>query len=85
MATIPGSHFVATTPAQPVNDRRDKDGHGFCHHPSRALSTLRSSSAESRNAPRAGRYQGLAVLSPSGLELNLISRLRSRCPRCQKR
>jgi len=70
---------MATIPVRTLSRRRrpsrsmsSRQGRAWvCHHPSRALSTLRSSSAESRMPPRP--VPGLAVLSPSGLELNLIS------------
>ena len=73
MATIPGSQFVATASGQPVNVVEPTRARA-CRRPWPAPSTSRSLPRSRRLAPTiaAPGYQGLAVLSPSGLELDLI-------------
>jgi len=72
MATIPGSHYVATAPGQPVNVVETMTGMGLPPAAPGAfnLEVFVGGAASSHVAPG---YQGLAVLSPSGLELDLIS------------
>lgn len=72
MATIPGSHYVATAPGQPVNVVETTTGTGLPPTVPGAfnLEVFVGGAASSNVAPG---YQGLAVLSPSGLELDLIS------------
>ena len=71
MATIPGSQFVATAPGQPVNVVKTTTGTGLPPTVPGAFN-LEVFVGGVAGAPAPG-YQGLAVLSPSGLELDLIS------------
>ena len=71
MATIPGSHYVATAPGQPVSVVETTTGTGLpAPIPGTFNLEVFIGGAGSNAAPG---YQGLAVLSPSGLELDLIS------------
>jgi len=71
MATIAGSQFVATAPGQPVNVVETTTGTGLPPTVPGAFN-LEVFVGGIASAPASG-YQGLALLSPSGLELNLIS------------
>jgi Ca2+-binding RTX toxin-like protein len=72
MATVPGSHFVVTAPGQPVNVVETMTGVGLPPTVPGAfnLEVFIGGAASSNVAPS---YQGLAVLSPSGQELDLVS------------
>lgn len=71
MATIPGSHFVATAPGQPVNVVETTTGTGLPPTVPGAFNLeVFVGGIASTSAPG---YQGLALLSPSGLQLDLIS------------
>jgi Ca2+-binding RTX toxin-like protein len=72
MATIAGSQFVATVPGQPVNVAFDNGGPLPPTVP--GAFNLEVFLGSDATAPTiAPGYQGLAVLSPSGFELDLIS------------
>lgn len=71
MATIPGSHFVATAPGQPVNVVETTTGTGLPPTVPGAFN-LEVFVGGIASTPAPG-YQGLALLSPSGLQLDLIS------------
>jgi hypothetical protein len=72
MATIAGSHFDATSPVAPVSIGFDSGGSPPA--PSGGAFNLEIFVGSDANAPAvAPSYQGLAVLSPSGSELDLIS------------
>jgi Ca2+-binding RTX toxin-like protein len=71
MATIAGSQFVATAPGQPVNIVETTTGLGLPPTVPGAFN-LEVFVGGIASTPAPG-YQGLAVLSPSGLELDLIS------------
>jgi Ca2+-binding RTX toxin-like protein len=73
MATIAGSQFVATAPGQPVNVVETTTGTGLPATVPGAFNLevfIGSISSVPGVAPG---YQGLAILSPSGLELDLVS------------
>jgi Ca2+-binding RTX toxin-like protein len=73
MATIPGSHFVTTAPGLPVNVVETATGTGLPATVPGAFN-LEVFGGGAASAPgMAPGYQGFAVLSPSGLELDLIS------------
>ena len=72
MATIPGSHYVATAPGQPVNVVETTTGTGL-PPPMPGAFNLEVFVGGAASSNVALGYQGLAVLSPSGLELDLIS------------
>src|SRR6185437_14317973 len=74
MATIPGSQFDATAPGQPVNVVVTTTGTGLPPTVPGAfnLEVFVGALTSAPTTPAAG-YQGLAVLTSSGLELDLIS------------
>src|SRR5579864_1510832 len=73
MATIPGSHFVATAPGRPVNVVETRTGMGLPPTVPGAFNLEVFVGGIASTPSIAPGYQGLAVLSPSGLELDLIS------------
>jgi Ca2+-binding RTX toxin-like protein len=74
MATIPGSQFVATAPGRAVNVVETTTGTGLPSNVAGAfnLEVFVGPLASAPTTPAPG-YQGLAVLTSSGLELDLIS------------
>ncbi len=72
MATIPGSHYVATAPGQPVNVVETMTGMGLPPPMPGAFNLeVFVGGAASSNVVLG--YQGLAVLSPSGNQLDLVA------------
>ena len=73
MASISGSQFVATTPTQPVNVVETSGG--GLPPPSPGAFNLEIWTGNPANAPNnpAHGYQGLAVLSDGGQQINLVS------------
>lgn len=73
MATIAGSQFIATAPGQPVNVVETTTGVGLPTTVPGAFN-LEVFIGSISNVPGvAPGYQGLAILSPSGLELDLVA------------
>src|SRR5271170_5463962 len=73
MATIPGSQFIATAPGMPVNVQETTTGTGL-PTPTAGDFNLEVYVGSLANVPAlAPGYQGLAVLTSGGLELDLIS------------
>jgi Ca2+-binding RTX toxin-like protein len=70
MATIAGSQFIATAPGQPVNVVETTTGIGL---PSTVPGAFNLEVFVGGIPGIAPGYQGLAVLSPSGLNLDLVS------------
>jgi hypothetical protein len=73
MATIPGSQFIASAPGMPVNVQETTTGTGL-PTPTAGDFNLEVYVGSLANVPAlAPGYQGLAVLTSGGLELDLIS------------
>ncbi|MBV8790971.1 MAG: hypothetical protein JO237_02870, partial [Pseudolabrys sp.] len=73
MASIPGSHFVATTPTLPVNVVETAGGTLPPPKPGEFnLEVWTGNPAATPTGPAQG-YQGLAVLSDAGQEISLVT------------
>jgi len=73
MATIPGSQFVAASSGQPLNIAGPEQGMSLPSPVAGAFNlALFGTMTNASPVPQSG-YQGVAVLSPSGLELDLIA------------
>jgi Ca2+-binding RTX toxin-like protein len=73
MATIAGSQFVATAPGQPVNVVETTTGTGLPSTVPGAFNLEVFVGSIASVPGLAPGYQGLAILSPSGLELDLVA------------
>jgi Ca2+-binding RTX toxin-like protein len=73
MATIPGSQFVATAPGQPVSVVETTTGTGLPSTVPGAFNLEVFVGSIPSVPGLAPGYQGLAILGPSGLELDLVA------------